>query len=200
MAEEKTWTKTLAAYVLNHLLPVALVGVVLFLLWLRFAPTPPPPPTAPGPVTQAPVPAKAQHAMANRKVEKGPPKIAYVDKYELAGKLKMPELKFINDNVIAVGEVAPHKGKTTVIATLGPNADNVWEGGILLRQEPRSFFEMKKEFRAGLYYVPVGPNMMEAEVAVRPFRVWDLESTAKVRGALERDGGVNGSILLGVEY
>lgn len=183
------WEK-IKCYVSTSYKPYLLTAllVVSAILYMRYAPSRQPPPQEPGPVVEAPMPKTIEKVIEKIRVVKvpGPERIVYLDKKEVATRLEMPELHRIPDNVLSVGKVAPSEGEVTVVSTLSPEG----EGKILLRQEPRKFFQLQKEFgvRAG-----IGTDTrVLGEVYARPLRIGDI--TVEVRGFVDQ------SNLHGTDY
>ena len=156
----------------NVLLPWVLpaLATLAVLLWLRFAPNQPaiyvP---MPGPTQYVPVPVK----VAGKTVTvPGPERVVLVPSVIVSEKMKWPEIA--NDNILAVGEVAPYRGKTSVVA-VADIRDNTMTTRLISRQEKMPFFALEREFgvRGGvgtgglvlgeLYgrFVRIGPIVVE---------------------------------------
>ncbi len=127
--------------------------------------------------------------------------VEFFPKKELAEKMKMPEIEMMDDNVIAVGEVPKHNGKTTVLGTLNIGSDNVYRGGLLFRQEPRKFWEVSKDIEAEVWYLPIGPNRAEANIVATPLRTGPVEWKLKGGIVIEHGSGQVEAIAgIGLQY
>ena len=158
-----------------------------------------------GPVIQAPLPPGKPGKEIERIIERmvpvpGPERIVYIDKPSISTVLKFPEIAKLHDNVIAVATAAPHKGRTTVVATIGPDSDNVYRGGILLRQEAVPFLGREREWHGGIWYGIGGRNTLQGELEFLPMRIGSVYPSAKGIIGLENEGNLNGQLLLGVRF
>jgi hypothetical protein len=131
----------------------------------------------------------------------GPERIVYLEKKGLAAALKMPELEKERGEAVAVAEVQPHIGKTTVVSML----DNTGVTRMILRPEPHPFFQFKKEMgiRAG---IGTG-GLALGEVYLRPFAVNPRDRgqlNVELRGFAKRtdaDGAdFGGAVLLDYRF
>ena len=198
--------KTLSANhpVFTHIGTLVL-AICAFLIYLALTKPAPPIQQPQGPLVVAPLPPGKPGKVVERIIEKavpvpGPKEIIYLDKPALGSALKMPELAFVHDNVIAVATVAPHRGNTTAIATIGPGADNVYRGGILLRQEKIPFWGLEREWHGGVWYGVAGRNVIHGELEFIPLRTGPVYPSIKGIAGLESDGNLNGQLLLGVRF
>jgi hypothetical protein len=180
----------------SNLVPIVLI-VLAGLAYLKYARTPAPAYVPqPGPTQYVPVPKKVETV---RTVEvPGPERIQLVPVEIVREKLKWPELAA--DNVLAVGSVPPHKGKTSVVA-VGSIEDNTLRTRLVMRQEPASFFDLKREIHGGVWYGAAGENIIEGEVMLNPLRIGPVETSIRGRVGLEReDHRLNGAVLVGIEF
>jgi hypothetical protein len=138
-----------------------------------------------GGLTEAPKPKPARKVKVNQMETQGPIKIEFLNKHDLALKMNWPEVGGLADPIIAVGEVPPHEGKTSVISTMGADADNVWRGKILYRHEPIPLFGVPMD--AGLRGGIGTGRALIFEAYVRPLRVKDvtLEGRAFWKGSAD---------------
>lgn len=174
---------------------IALAGCIAFILWLKYAPTPPPAyPSAPGPAAVAPVPKPIVRTIerVRRVVVPGPPRIVYLDKPRLAAALRFPELAETSDNVLAVATIPPSSGNTTAAALLNQEG----ETRLIYRREPPSFLAVKREMgvRAGLV---TGGGVL-GEFYVRPARIGPVEVEVRgfVRQEVSRGADAGACVLL----
>jgi hypothetical protein len=93
--------------------------------------------------------------------------------------VKESKIQDAPEDMIAVGQVPPHTGKTTVFGTLKPGADNVLRGGLEYRQEATKFWQLKREMGLRGGY---GTEGIVGEVYVRPLRLGPAEIEARVYG------------------
>lgn len=173
--------------------------VVLAILYLRYAKPVKPYTPEPGLLTAGEIPRAVEKVIEKIRIVKvpGPERIVYLDKPGLAAALKMPELKSLTDNVLSVATVKPHTGPTTAIATLSPTG----EGGILLRQEPQPFWDLKREFRMQGRYLLVGTNVAELDILANPLRIGPVEVVGGAGVELNRDtSALKGRAYVGFEY
>lgn len=187
------WKRLVASPVFTHLgiLVLAVCATVLYMAWTR------PPPPGQSTVYIGKVPPKAK---IKERIVPGPIQIGYIDKPALSASLKFPELESLSDNVIAVAEVAPSRGKRTAIATIGLDSDNVARGRILLRDEPVPLFGWEREWHGGLWYGIVGREKVRGEIEFLPMRVGPAYPSVKGAGSVDSDGEIRGQILLGVRF
>lgn len=181
------------------------LAICAFLIYSAWTKPAPPTQKPEGPLIVAPLPPGKPGKEVIRIIERavpvpGPKEIIYLDKPALASALKIPELAYVHDNVIAVATVAPHRGNTTAIATIGPGADNVYRGSILLRQEKIPFWGLEREWHGGVWYGIAGRNKLQGELEFIPLRVGPAFPSVKGTVGLESDGNVNGQLLLGVRF
>ena len=102
--------------------------------------------------------------------------------------VKASKIKDAPDNIVAVGQVPPHSGKTTVFGTLKAGPDNVLRGGLEYRQEATPFFALKREIGIRGGY---GTQGVVGEVYVRPLRLGPMDLEARVYG---REGNGNSAV------
>lgn len=125
-------------------------------------------------------------------------RIEFLPRDQVVERSKIPDAP---DDIIALGQVPPHGGKTTVFATLKEGKDNVLRGGLDYRQEAMPFWQLKREFHGGAYYGVVGPNLAEVHGRVNFLRTGPVNWNGQGRIGIERDGGrLNAALLIGVEY
>jgi hypothetical protein len=148
-------------------------------------------------VTVAAAPKALERIVETIRVEvPGPERIVYLDRPALATKLKMPELRVVPDNVLAVATVSPHTGPTTAVAVLSPTG----EGRILLRQEPTPFIAVKREFALRGAFLLSGTNLVEADLVARPLRIGPVELVAGAGMEVRReDNSIGARAYLGAE-
>ena len=157
------WLRPLIPYVLLA------VAVMLFMKYAKHIPNLWQ--SQPGPVTVAQPAKEIVKWRVKEVLVPGPERIVTYPKAELATALKMPELASVSGNITAAVEIQPHAGKTTAVSVL----DNAGKTTILTRQEPPPFFQVKREMSAEVRYLPLGFNVMEAEVKIRPLRLGPVE-------------------------
>jgi len=201
----KWFPTSLVSHVFTLIGVLALAVAVYWIYSRMFPPAPPIQPSIPGVVIQAPLPPGKPGKEIERIIERaivvpGPERIVYIDKPAVAASLKFPEIALLHDNVIAVATAAPHKGRTTVVATIGPDLDNVWRGGILLRQEAVPFLGREREWHGGIWYGLGGRNTLQGELEILPMRIGHVYPSAKGIIGLENEGNLNGQLLLGVRF
>lgn len=153
---------------------IALLAV-LAILYLRYAPEAVKPHWGvPSPVTIASPPKVVEKIVERikRVQTPGPPRIVYLDRHELAARLKMPELTNLDNGILvtSVASVPPSDGTTTAVGTLSPTG----ESQILLRQEPRKFLQIKKEF--GVRVGMGTGGLVAGELYARPLRIGPVET------------------------
>lgn len=187
------WTDKIPAR--NVLIPWGLLALAILagLLYLRFVrPLPPTYINVPGPTQYVPVPVK----VAGEKVKVPVPyPVTTVERYPVEvvrEKLKWPDLT--DNTILTVGSVAPHAGKTSVVA-VADFKDNTLSARLIMRQEPMSFFAIQKEFgvRAGM---GTG-GLVVGEMYARPARVGPV--TVEIRGfaqRTDRSGADFGAVIL----
>ena len=187
------------------LIGILALAIVVYWIYSRMFPPAPPIQQPQGPVIQAPLPPGKPGKVVERIIERmvpvpGPERIVYLDKPAISTALKFPEIALLHDNVIAVATAAPHKGRTTVVATIGPDSDNVYRGGILLRQEAVPFLGREREWHGGIWYGIGGRNTLQGELEFLPMRIGSFYPSAKGVIGLENEGNLNGQLLLGVRF
>lgn len=165
------------------------VGVLIFLVWLRFAPSPTPV-YIPGPTSVQTVYEPKYATKIKRELTPVNAQIEFFHHEDVVKKIKDAP-----DNVIALGEVPPHTGKTTVIARL-TQQDNVLRGELSYRQEPPPFFQMKRELGIRGGY---GTDGIVGEAYVRPLRIGPAEVEARVFGHTTNPT-VGAAVLLDVKF
>lgn len=114
--------------------------------------------------------------------------------------VKESKIQDAPEDMIAVGQVPPHGGKTTVFATLKPGADNTYRGGLEYRQEKMPFFQLKREMGARGGY---GTEGIIGEVYARPLRIGPLDLEARVygrSGSTAGTGQVGAAILFDMRF
>ena len=91
-------------------------------------------------------------------------------------------------------------GNPTAFATLKPGADNVMRGGLEYRQEAMPFWDLKREIHGGVYYGIAGQNMVEGQVRLNFLRTGPVNWNGQARVGVEKEGKMNGALLVGVEF
>lgn len=152
----------------------------------------------PGPVKVVAVPKVVEKVTKELVPIKG--QIEFFNKERVAEKLDMPELNQEGGGVIAVGEVGPHSGKTTVVSLLGEGHDNVMRGKLIMRQEPSPFFAFQKSFRAEAWWNPVGHNVIEGAIVASPLRIGPIHVQGKVGLNVDGDSHVDAVVGIGIQY
>lgn len=177
---------------------LAVLGILALLLWLYISKETPP--------VYVPGPSSVKTVYETKWKDKVKPVpylvptgavIEFFPKEALAKASKIPDAP---DNVIAFGQVPPHGGKTTVFATLKTGADNVMRGGLEYRQEAMSFWELKRELHGGIYYGIAGQNMVEGQARLNFLRTGPVNWNGQARVGVEKEGKMNGALLVGVEF
>jgi hypothetical protein len=119
------------------------------------------------------------------------------NKVKLSGKLEMPEIANLSEDVIAVASVEPHTGKTTAVTTMTKKG----EARILLRKEPQKFFDLKREFRLTGRFLIAGRNVAELDLQAMPLRIGPVDIIAGVGVEVERENSdVRPRAFIGFEY
>lgn len=158
-------------YAKKYWLVCLLAAPLAWLAWEKYAPRHPNFTTVQGPVVTAQTPPKVIERVKTVTLP-GPERIVYLDKPSLSAILKMPEISFSDSaNPVAVTEVAPHTGKTTVVAML----DNTGKTSLLTRQEPTKFLEFRRQIEIRGRYLFTGTNLMEADLVAKPLRIGPVE-------------------------
>jgi len=174
------------------------LAVIVFLIYLRIAPR--------GQDIYLPGPTSVQTVYVPKWAKPGKTEVrivpvnARIQFFDRESVVKESKIQDAPDNIIALGQVPPHGGKTTVFATLKPGADNVLRGGLEYRQEPMSFWELKREIHGGVYYGIAGQNIAEAQARINFLRTGPANWQAQGRVGLESKGKMNGALLIGVEF
>ena len=165
------------------------VGIVGVLAWLSFA-KPSLPIYVPGPTSVQTVYVPKYAAKIKRELVPVNARIEFFKHEDVVKKIQDAP-----DNVVALGEVPPHTGKTTVMARL-TQQDNVLRGELTYRQEPPPFFQIKRELgiRGGF-----GTDGIQGEVYVRPLRIGPAEVEARVFG-YTTNPTVGAAILLDAKF
>jgi len=175
------------------LIGTLVLALLAFLIYLRIAPR--------GQDVFVPGPTSVHTVYLPKWMKPGKPEvrlvpvqasIAFFDRESLVKESKIQDAP---DNVIAVGQVPPHSGKTTVFATLTPGADNVLRGGLEYRQEKTPFFQVKREMGLRGGY---GTEGIIGEAYLRPLRIGPGDVEARVYGNSGNgaDGGKVGAAIL----
>lgn len=200
MEEKKWWSRLFANRVFTHI-GLLVLAIIAFWVYTKVTTTTPSVTEPQGGVVIAPTPPEVDKKVPRKKEPTKPgTSIEYFSKPELATVLKMPEIKFMQDNVIAVAVVAPHRGKTTVLATIGLGSDNVYRGGIDTRREAVPFWGWEREWHGGLWYGVSGRNKIQGELEFVPMRIGPVYPSTKGILGLEDGGNMNGQLLLGVRF
>ena len=191
------WGKLFASRVFILIGTLAL-AIGAFLVYLKIA--------GPGPPTYIPGPTSVQKVYETKWKDRVKPVpylvpsgtvIEFFPREALAKASKIPDAP---DNAIAFGQVPPHGGKTAVFATLKPGADNVMRGGLEYRQEAMPFWDLKREIHGGVYYGIAGQNMVEGQVRLNFLRTGPVNWNGQARVGVEKEGKMNGALLVGVEF
>ena len=157
------------------------LGICAAILWFSFV-SPPLPVFLPGPTSVQKVYETKWRGKVKPEIRLVPvnASIEFLPRDQV---VKASKIKDAPDNIVAVGQVPPHSGKTTVFGTLKSGPDNVLRGGLEYRQEATPFFAVQKEFgvRAGM---GTG-GLILGEIYARPLRIGPV--TVEVRGFGRRD-------------
>jgi len=127
----------------------------------------------------------------------GPKEIVLLPSSVVIERMKWPELG--KDNVLAVGEVAPYRGKTSV-AAVASISDNTMTTRLVSRREAMPFFGWERELHGGLWYGFVGKNKIVVEVEFLPLRIGPVYPSIKGTLGMEDGGAGNGQLLVGVRF
>lgn len=165
------------------------IAAVAIILWRSYA-EPPPPVYMPGPTSVHTVYKPKYTEKIKRDLVPVHAQIEFFRHEDVVKKVRDAP-----DNVIALGEVPPHTGKTTVLAHLRQE-DNVLRGSLTYRQEPPPFFQMKRELGIRGGY---GTSGIMGEVYVRPLRIGPAEVEARVYGHTT-EPTVGAAILVDVKF
>ena len=175
--------RTLFASRVFILIGTLVLAIGAFLIYLRIAPQ--------GQDVYVPGPTNVQTVYVPTWMKSRKPKVrlvpvpvnASVAFFDRGSVVKESKIQDAPDNVVAIGQVPPHSGKTTVFGTLKAGPDNVLRGGLEYRQEVTPFFAVQKEFgvRAGM---GTG-GLVLGEIYARPLRIGPV--TVEVRGFGRRD-------------
>lgn len=175
------------------LIGTLILAVGAFLIYLRIAPR--------GQDVYVPGPTSVQTVYKTKWAEKvqkilvpvpspGPARIEYFGRDSL---VKKSGIKDAPDNVVAVGQVPPHSGKTTVFGTLTVGPDNTYRGRLEYRQEATKFFEVKREMGIRGGY---GTEGIIGEAYVRPLRLGPVDLEGRVYGRAGNGTGQVGAEIL----
>jgi hypothetical protein len=189
------WERAFASRVFTHLglLALAIAAAIIYIRYVR--PATPIYVTVPGSTQIVPVP-KIIRTVETVTVP-GPERIVLLPSSVVIERMKWPELG--KDNVLAVGEVAPYRGKTSV-AAVASVSDNAMTTRLVSRQEAMPFIGWEREFHGGLWYGLAGRNKIVAEVEFLPLRIGPVYPSIKGTLGMEDGGAGNGQILVGVRF
>lgn len=170
---------------------LVIAGGVAILLYLRFADRPPPV-YIPGPTSFHTVYKPTYYPKLETQLVPVHGQVEFFKPEAVAKQLKSQDAP---DNVIAVGEVPPHTGRTTVLATLAYQ-DNVYRGSLTYRQEPPPFFDLKLEggLRGGY-----GTEGVMGEAYIRPLRIGPLNIEGRAYGH-SKDSEFGAAILGDIRF
>lgn len=129
--------------VLSTVLMVLAILALGSFLWNTFKPAPPP-------VNQwTPAPEIRTVEKIKRVHVPGPKQIVTIEKEKVVEKLKLPDdiAKNPNEQIIATAEIAPHRAKTDVVATMNTHTG---EAHIVSRPRKPPFFEFISEKELGV--------------------------------------------------
>lgn len=189
------WKRMIASPVFTHLLVLALAAGAA-IIYMRFV--------RPAPATYVQGVGPTQFVTIPKVVTKiqtvtvpGPERVVLVPSVIVSEKMKWPELR--NDNVLAVGEIGPYRGKTSV-AAIADIKDNTMTTRLVSRQEPMPFFGWEREFHGGLWMGVVGKNKIVGEIEYLPMRIGPVFPSVKAVAGMESGGAVGGQILVGVRF
>jgi len=189
------WSRLFANRVFTHtgLLVLAIGAAIIYMKYVR--PAMPTYVRVPGETHFVPVPQVVQKIKTV--TVPGPERVVLVPSATVAEKMRWPELG--KDNVLAVGEVPPHRGKTSV-AAIADITDNTMTTRLVMRPEAMPFIGLEREWHGGLWYGVVGRNTIQAEIEFLPIRIGPVFPSVKGVVGIESGGEVNGQILVGVRF
>lgn len=167
------------------------LGICAAILWSRIV-SPTPPVYLPGPTSVQKVYETKWRGKVKPETRLVPvnAKIEFLPRDQV---VKASKIKDAPDNIVAVGQVPPHSGTTTVFGTLKVGPDNVLRGGLEYRQEATPFLELKREvgIRGGY-----GTEGIVGEVYVRPLRLGPMDLEGRVYGRAGNGNSAVGAAIL----